>query len=159
MKPVINTVTSASFTRLVDSRWIKPELQSLGLAATARELTALVQAHPAVLDAGRLDLDIRKCLEHNPVGLLPGLVFPHVRTPAVGDFVLAVGRSARGISLGGDDPPVRLVFLLASPVGQVAEHLAVIAGLARQLTRPGVIERLLAADDAEQLVQVLQHGG
>jgi mannitol/fructose-specific phosphotransferase system IIA component (Ntr-type) len=153
------TTDPPSFTALIDSRWIKPELQSVDMGLAAWELTVLLRSHPSVNDATRLERDVRRCLEREPIALRPGLIFPHVRSAAVADFVLVAGRSPRGICVAGNPAPIQLVFMLASPVAEVSGHLALIASLARHLAQPGMMERLIAAEEAGRFAQTLHAGG
>ncbi len=68
-------------------------------------------------------------------GLGSGIALPHAKLPYLSDFVCALGVSRKGVDFRSSDQlPVRLVFLLLSPIDDPYGHLSlmgVIAGLVR----------------------------
>jgi nucleotide-binding universal stress UspA family protein/mannitol/fructose-specific phosphotransferase system IIA component (Ntr-type) len=61
----------------------------------------------------------------------PGIVLPHVRVAGVRRAVLAMGVAPAGIAFPHATAPVRLVFLLVSPLERPEEHLRQLARIAR----------------------------
>jgi mannitol/fructose-specific phosphotransferase system IIA component (Ntr-type) len=83
-----------------------------------------------------------------------GMAFPHARLPGVQAVSFALGRS--------DEPllwktrPVRLVFLMAVPATDSTRYLLLISGLARLSSDSQAVNRLHAAQDPFQILEVLQ---
>jgi PTS system fructose-specific IIA component len=68
---------------------------------------------------------------------------------------LGFGRSTNGIDWGAADGPARLIFLIAAPAGGGAEHMNILAQLARRLVRESFRQSLLEAPDEQSVVDVI----
>ncbi|WP_437126621.1 PTS sugar transporter subunit IIA [Paraconexibacter antarcticus] len=62
-----------------------------------------------------------------PTGLVGGIGIPHARSAFVKEPSLAFGRCAGGVDFGAEDGPATLVFLIAAPDGEGAEHMKILA--------------------------------
>ena len=82
-----------------------------------------------------------------PTGIEGGIGIPHCRSVAVTEPTLAFGRSAQGIDWGAADGPAHLIFLIAAPEGGGAEHMGILAKLARRLIHPSFRDSLHPAPD------------
>ena len=52
-------------------------------------------------------------------GVGRGVAIPHARSDAVKDFVIALGRSTKGVKFDSlDDEPAKLIFLIGTPKGK-----------------------------------------
>lgn len=134
---------------------ITADLVDLGLDAEDRR-AAVRSLAERLVRAGRvtdLDLflaDIEKREQQMATGLEGGIGIPHCRSAAVTAPTLAFGRSDEGVDFGASDGPAKLIFLIAAPEGGGADHLTVLAALARRLVRAEFKQTLLqAADPAE----------
>ncbi|MFE7660657.1 PTS fructose transporter subunit IIABC [Streptomyces celluloflavus] len=120
------------------SELITAELVDLGLSAETKEAAARSLAERMVA-AGRVtDLegflaDVAAREAQMPTGLDGGIGIPHCRSAHVTEPTLAFGRSASGIDFGAPDGPADLIFLIAAPTGGDADHLTILASLARHL--------------------------
>jgi mannitol/fructose-specific phosphotransferase system IIA component (Ntr-type) len=86
-----------------------------------------------------------------------GLAIPHCKLHEIGDVVLAVGVSRRGIDFAAADGlPVRLVFLVLSPADAPALHLQALARISRVIRLPGVAERLTEASTTGEIADALR---
>lgn len=99
--------------------------------------------------------DVRAREERMATSLPGGIAIPHSRSPHVTRASLAFGRT-EGIDWGASDGPARLVFLIAVPDSGHTDHLAVLAKLARRLTRPSFREDLLTLDDPAAVAEILE---
>ncbi|WP_380169815.1 PTS sugar transporter subunit IIA [Kineococcus sp. DHX-1] len=132
-----------------------PELVLTDLVATDR-VDATRQLAQTLADAGRVtDLeqflaDVAAREEQMATGIPGGIGLPHARSAAVTVPSLAVGRVVSGerIDWGAPDGPANLVFLIAAPTEGEADHLQILAALARKLVHASFRESLLAAPDA-----------
>lgn len=74
-----------------------------------------------------------------------GVAFPHARTDLVDQIILGIGRSAKGVSFGAEQPLVHLIFVIAVPQQMVNDYLICVGSLARVLNREETRTALLAA--------------
>lgn len=140
---------------LVRSEHIDLQLKARTLESAIKELGALVKSHPAVRDSSALEHAILERERLSSTAVVPGIALPHARTSAARDFLLAIGRSAEGIPLPGVTEPIRLVFMLAAPMGKVGSHLAIVARLTRALAREPIRTSLLTEGNAEEFARIL----
>ena len=89
-----------------------------------------------------------------------GMAFPHARLPGLKELSFAFGRSPEsgsGLPWGARGAcTVRLVFLIAVPATEATQHLLLISGLARLAKENRLVEKLHAAQDTFQILEVLQ---
>ncbi len=89
-------------------------------------------------------------------GIGGGLALPHAMVPGLDQTVLVVGRIDEGLDFAAlDSQPVDLVFLLLGPPGAAAEHLRVLARLARIIDAEETLATLRSADGPEELFDLL----
>ncbi|SEF61533.1 PTS system D-fructose-specific IIA component (F1P-forming), Frc family [Saccharopolyspora kobensis] len=140
---------------------ITPELVDLDLAGTdrravVRSLAERLAAAGRVTDVERFLADIEAREQQMPTGLEGGIGIPHCRSAAVTAPTLAFGRSATGVDFGAEDGPADLIFLIAAPEGGGADHMTVLAALARRLVRAEFKQNLRDATDAAQLAEYVR---
>jgi|ERR1043166_5004879 mannitol/fructose-specific phosphotransferase system IIA component (Ntr-type) len=86
-----------------------------------------------------------------------GIAFPHARLPGLKELSFALGRSHQPLAWAAKAPrSVRLVFLIAIPATDSSQYLSLISGLARLARVERLVEKLHAANDAFQILEVLQ---
>ena len=90
-------------------------------------------------------------------GLTHGVALPHARmiglTQATGAFL----RLQEGVDYDAlDDQPVDLIFALLVPESSTQEHLELLARLARMFNDSSLCEEIRQADEAEQVLALLQ---
>jgi mannitol/fructose-specific phosphotransferase system IIA component (Ntr-type) len=86
-----------------------------------------------------------------------GMAFPHARLPALKELSFALGRSEEPLRWGAKAArSVRLVFLIAVPATDSTQYLSLISGLARLAKGERLVEKLHAAQDTFQIVEVLK---
>ena len=105
------------------------------------------------LDAFLADVQRREDLM--ATGLPGGVAIPHSRSSHVTTPSMAFGRSTAGLDWGAADGPAHLIFLIGVPEGGQSDQLAVLAQLARRLTKPSFREQLLTLNDPQAICDVL----
>ncbi|KAA5832056.1 fructose PTS transporter subunit IIA [Saccharopolyspora hirsuta] len=140
---------------------ITPELVDLDLAGTdrktvVRSLAERLAAAGRVTDVEQFLADIEAREQQMPTGLEGGIGIPHCRSAAVTAPTLAFGRSATGVDFGAEDGPADLIFLIAAPEGGGADHMTVLAALARRLVRAEFKQNLRDATDPAQLAEYVR---
>lgn len=125
--------------------------------AALRRLVELADAADLVYDRDELLSELRQREELCSTALLPGAAVPHPRHPMPWDIAasfVVVGLTPSGIPYGAVDGSLtRLFFLICGKDERT--HLHVLARLALMLYEPGVIDELLACEDAEALRHVM----
>jgi PTS system fructose-specific IIA component len=140
---------------------ITPDLVDLDLAATERgeatkSLAERLQAAGRVTDLDQFLADVRAREAQMATGIEGGIGIPHCRSEAVTEPTLAFGRSAKGIDWGAPDGPAHLIFLIAAPAGGGAEHMGILAKLARRLIHASFRDALTQAPDPEAVVTLVK---
>jgi len=82
-----------------------------------------------------------------------GVAFPHARTAAVREIVIAAGRSAAGVRFG--EEVVHFVFVIGTPREKANEYLVAVGTLARLLRTEKTRAALTGAVTAEDFIRVL----
>jgi PTS system fructose-specific IIA component len=122
--------------------------------ATA-QLVALLAAAGRVTDAAGFHADVRAREAQMATGMPGGVGLPHARSEHVTAPSLAVGKLHDPVDWGAPDGPARLVFLIAAPAGGDADHLQILAALARRLVHESFRQSLLDAPDAATVAEIV----
>ncbi len=127
------------------------------VAAAADALLGRLVASGAVTDPDKLRGRVAEERPEDIVAMGDRAFLLHYRTDAVRELRVAIGTArhpiCRDIAEGGRQC-AQVVLLVVAPPRQATRYLQVVGGFARLLSRPGVIEELLAQGDAEGLVRV-----
>ena len=93
--------------------------------------------------------------EIGSTGVGHGVAIPHAKHTAVRRLVGGYARSDGGVDFASSDgAPVRSFFLLLWPEGVIGPHLEAIARVSQVLRRDHFLERLHAAADKKQIVDL-----
>ena len=137
-----------------------PELIDLDLDAGDRSGATRLLAQRLV-SAGRVsDLDgfladVTAREQQMPTGLEGGIGIPHARSPHVTEPSLAFGRTDAGVDFGAEDGPAHLIFLIAAPSEGGADHMTILASLARRLVHASFREALTQVTDAAAAAELI----
>jgi PTS system nitrogen regulatory IIA component len=90
-------------------------------------------------------------------GIGEGVAIPHGKVPGIDRLVAAFGRSREGVQFASlDGKPTRLFFLVVAPENSAGMHLKALARISRLLKDERFRRKLLAAEGADGLLQVLR---
>lgn len=136
------------------------DLVGVDLAARDRDdatgqLIALLHAAGRVTDPDGFHADVRAREAQMATGMPGGVGLPHARSEHVTAPSLAVGKLHDPVDWGAPDGPARLVFLIAAPAGGDADHLQILAALARRLVHESFRQSLLDAPDAATVADIV----
>jgi PTS system fructose-specific IIA component len=139
---------------------IIPELVAIGLVAKDREeatshLVDLMAASGRVTDAAGFLADVQKREAQMATGMPGGVGLPHARSEHVTVPSLAVAQIPAGVDFGAPDGPATLVFLIAAPASGDADHLKILAALARKLVHESFRNSLKEAPDAQTVADII----
>jgi PTS system nitrogen regulatory IIA component len=121
-----------------------------------REMATLVGQFPEVTDAERLLEAIfeREAIMSTGIGL--GIAIPHAKIPEVHDFVVALGKTRKGIEFNAlDGRPVDFIVLIAGPDNQQERYLQLLARITLKLKDASVRRDLAAATDPQEILAAL----
>jgi fructose PTS system EIIA component len=139
---------------------ITPDLVDLNLEADSRQdatrqLARLLASQGRVTDLDGFLADVTAREAQMPTGIEGGIGIPHARSAFVTQPSLAFGRSKAGVDYGAADGPAHLIFLIAAPDGGGAQHMTILAALARRLVHASFREALATAPDAQAVVDIV----
>ncbi len=131
------------------------DLQVSDRHEATRSLAERLAAAGRVTDLEGFLADVRAREAQMPTGIEGGIGIPHARSAHVTEPTLGFGRSQPGIDFGAEDGPAHLIFLIAAPAGGGAEHMQILAALARRLIHASFREALLQAPDPQAVVDLV----
>ena len=132
---------------------------TLELAAASREgaLRAIV-ATMEIAEPEKFLAEVVAREEVHTTLMDKGVAFPHARTDLVSEIVLGIGRSASGVPFGAEGELAHLIFVIGVPKKRVNDYLVCVGALARVTKADETRAKLMAADSAEELVEILRAG-
>jgi len=146
-----------SLTDLIDPRTVETALTAQAMEESLRTLV------DRMADAGILeDRDdvVRRLVEREKVmstGIGGGIAIPHARTPEVSRTVVAVGLSPDGVPFNSvDGAPVKVVFLIVGPMEASAEHVKVLARIARLVRKPEFLGQAGQTETAGEFLSLVE---
>jgi PTS system nitrogen regulatory IIA component len=85
-----------------------------------------------------------------------GIAIPHGKIDTVGKLVACVGRARSGVDFDSmDGRPTHIFFVLVAPENSTGVHLKALARISRLFKDTEFRSRLLAADDATEMFQII----
>jgi PTS system nitrogen regulatory IIA component len=85
-----------------------------------------------------------------------GVAIPHGKLDAVGKLIACVGRAREGVDFDSmDGRPTYLFFVLVAPENSTGVHLKALARISRLFKDPEFRSRLLAAETAKDMYDVI----
>ncbi len=141
---------------------VPPEAVVDGLRAETkegvlRELSEAVCRRVPALSPARLTAILMEREGLGSTGIGEGVAIPHGKVPGIDRLVAAFGRSREGVQFASlDGKPARLFFLILAPENSAGMHLKALARISRLLKDERFRGRLLSAEGAEGLSQVLR---
>jgi len=127
-------------------------------ASVLKELVRLAEQSWQLYDAEAILEAIKQREEMSSTATEQGVAIPHPHRPlpnALGESIIAYGRTASGVPFGGGRSGLTdIFFLVCCRDGNT--HLRVLARLARLLLQPGFVEALRAAETTAQTYQVIE---
>ncbi len=152
--PVAVPLTLADYTQ---AGLIVPNLRERDTAGVIGELSQALQRQGSVADVlpfyhAALNQELLSS-SATPAGL----AFPHARLSGVKQVTFSFGRTPAPVNWSAKDSwRVQFIFLLAVPATDAATYLHLLASLARLDQQPELLNRLRAAENAQDILAVLE---
>lgn len=144
-----------SSTPLITAELVATDLVATDRDHATRQLIDLLAAAGRVSDADGFHADVRAREAQMATGMPGGIGLPHARSAHVSVPSLAVGRVPAGVDFGAPDGPATLVFLIAAPSTGDADHLKILAALARRLVHESFRTSIMQAPDAGAVADIV----
>ena len=139
--------------RLAD--YLDRELIFLDLGAPSKEaaITEIVRRMKegqAIRDEEAVLEEIFSRESRGGTSLGNGVAIPHARVKSIDRIVMAMAKLSNEVSFSAEDrQPVRIVFLLVTPLERLNEYLKVLAGLSKFMKDRKLLKRLFAVDTVD----------
>jgi mannitol/fructose-specific phosphotransferase system IIA component (Ntr-type) len=143
-------------SELLPTERVRVPLGSHSKTALLRELVDLALDHGSEeLAAGIVAaVEAREADVSTAMGC--GLAVPHGRTDLVSEVRLAAGLADVPSYTGPDGAPVRVVFLVLTPLACSGQHVKILARIARLMHDPSSRAALLTAKSSEDFLAVIR---
>jgi len=136
---------------------IASELEVSSRDDVFEELISMLGDNGQLDDTGTALKAIREREDILSTGIGNGVAIPHAKTEAVESLVATFGRVPEGVDFQSlDGEPAHLIFLLLSPEDEAGLHVRALARISRMLKNTEFRERMLNADDAEEIYSIIQ---
>ena len=133
------------------------DLKATNKNEALRELFSVMETAPEITNGNEFERSILEREHILSTGIGFELAVPHVKIPAVTNFVMAIGRSRKGIDFDAlDGKPVRIVVLIASSDKQKDSFLEVLAKVVLLFKEEAFRRQILRAKDAEEVLDLLR---
>ena len=144
-------------TDILSPELVIPHLRGTSTDAILRELAGgLAVNHPEIrLDQLLAVLAVRERLGSTAIG--DGIAIPHGKLAGVKKILGAFGRHSAGVDFESlDGNPTQLFFVLVAPEDSASLHLKALARVSRLLKDAAFRERLLRAQDANEIYRLIK---
>lgn len=142
------------FEKMIDeSRVI--DLKATNKEDALRELVDVLSTSPDVTDKEELLNAIFEREKVISTGVGIEVALPHVKIPSVKNFVIAIGRSHKGIDFESlDDKPVYIVVMIGANDKQAGDFLKVLARLVLKLKNRSFRKQVMFAPNSKRIKEL-----
>jgi mannitol/fructose-specific phosphotransferase system IIA component (Ntr-type) len=118
-----------------------------------------IAQHPAITNRAAYLKALFDREDVTSTGVGGGVAVPHAQLASITGFVIAIGICPGGVDFAAKDGnPVRIVVMIAAPTTDRPAYLKILASVAARLSRPEITTRMLAAGDAEAVIDAFIAG-
>lgn len=143
-------------SELVDTSLVA-DLKSDTKQEALNELIDLICRSPKITDCEAFRDAILSREELTSTGIGLSVAVPHAKIAAVTDYVLAIGRKPAGLEFDSlDKQPAKLIFMVGASDRQAVEFVGMLAQIVNLIKDGAVRVRLLEAQTAEDICQVIR---
>jgi mannitol/fructose-specific phosphotransferase system IIA component (Ntr-type) len=146
---------SSSAAQLLKTSHILLDIAATDKNEAILEVAGIVRKDPDMLDYDTFCTELLARDELRSTAAGYGVAFPHARTDAVNEIVIAAGRSVAGVPFG--EETVYFIFVIGTPREKVSDYLVAVGTLARRLRTEKTRAALMKAATAEEFVQALDN--
>jgi len=142
------------------SKILQPDM-IIDLQATTKgnaldELLEVITKSPLITDKKKFWKAIKNREKLMSTGIGYGVAVPHARDKTIKDFVIAIGRSAKGVSYASiDDKPVELIFMIGASDTQDKDYIRLLARLVLRLKNEDLKKKIIKADNTKEIYELI----
>jgi len=137
-------------TSYMDRKLILLDLPAASKEEAIAKIVGHMRENQAIEDVDAVLEEIFSRESRGGTSLGNGVAIPHARVRGIDRITVAMARLAEGVKFSEEDrQPVRMVFVVITPLEKLNEYLKVLAGLAKFMKDKKMLKRLLAADSLE----------
>lgn len=140
---------------LLPREHIVAPLRATTLRDALSELVATLALNGSIRDREAIERGLKGPRARDIVAAGPDVVLPHYRTSAVDGLRVALGIAPGGLEAGdmGLETRPRVVALILAPTEAATLYLQTVAALARLFRDPAVVDRIAAAESADDVLE------
>lgn len=125
--------------------------------ACFEEMTRQIASMESRVQADKVLEELLEREEAMPTSLGNSVAVPHAKIPGLNHSICAIGLIPDGIQFNEDDAePVRLIFMLFSPLEKPEMHLAVLGEVARLVADAEVRQQLIECEDLDEVMVLIR---
>lgn len=144
------------FRRILDPRSVCASLKGETKGEVIGELVDLLEKTGVIRDRQQVLSDILEREKRMSTGMEHGIALPHARTNGILHQTIAIGIHKQGVDFGTiDGTPGQIIALIATPAGDEAPHMQVLASLGAVLGDEEVRRKLISAQDDKEVYRIL----
>ncbi len=141
---------------IVSRACVKVPLEATDKRGVIDELVDVIAANNSVRKPDALKEAVWTREQTRTTGIGQGLAIPHGKCEGLDSLAMAIGKPSQPMDFEAiDQKPVRLVVLLASPPDRTSDHIQALAHISRLLVSDEFRASIYAAEDADQLWELL----
>jgi PTS system nitrogen regulatory IIA component len=145
---------------LLEPELVFPRLAGTDQPTVLRNLAEAIAGRGRVEDPEALYQKLAEREQLGSTGIGSGVAIPHCKMKGLDRALMAVGVTRESIDFGAvDGKPVRGFVVLISPQDAPAAHLQALAASSRWVKANRHVDKVLRADDAEEIYGLLQAEG
>lgn len=131
-------------------------LQSRNVAGVIGEVSQAAEA-AGLGDAGAVQAGLLERERLHPTAMGSGLAIPHATVQGLEETAIGIALArGEGVPFGPPElGPTHAFLVILSPPGREREHVRLLARICRMFRTEGVLDALLAASGAEELLEVV----
>ena len=142
--------------RQLDEQVVKVPLEAMDKEEAIAELLELLVRTGRVTSRDELLEALYERESKGSTGIGEGVAIPHARHPEVDGAQVAAGVRKEGIDFDAlDDRDVQVIFLVVAEEENPSANVEALAELGNLVQMPGIYDRLVEADSADEFVKVL----
>lgn len=134
----------------MDRRLIFMDLQASSKEEALTQIVGRMRENQAIPDEESVLEELFSRESRGGTSLGNGVAIPHARVKGIDRITMAMARLSSGVRFAAEDrQPVRVVFILITPLEKLNEYLKALAALAKFLKDKKTLKRLLASETAD----------
>jgi len=145
------------------SKMLRPELIEIGLVAEDKleilaKMAKILAKSKNIGDIDELLKNIVAREKNMTTGLGHGIAIPHAMCETVKEITIAAATIAKPLDFESFDfKPIRVIFAIASPIDRDKRYMTMLSQIARLFGERGFAEKLAAANNPDEFIEIIEN--